>query len=142
MPNVAGDNWDRIQEIFLEALDLPSEGQACYLDAACGADAELRADVESLLRASPADDWLSNAVGSQALALLRGSSLSGARLGAYRVIPEISQGSTGAIYLAERADDEFHKPGGPQGDEARYKYHRGTQPFPPGARDPRQPGTS
>jgi eukaryotic-like serine/threonine-protein kinase len=102
-------DWDRVQEIFLAAADLPEDGQSGYLDAACGADAELRAEVESLLHAGATDDWLTTAVGSQAIALLRGSPLAGTRLGAYHVIREISHGGMGAIYLAERADDEFHK---------------------------------
>jgi hypothetical protein len=67
-----GPDWERVQEIFLAASDLPVEGQSGYLDAACGDDAELRAEVESLLHAGATDDWLATAVRSEAVALLRG----------------------------------------------------------------------
>src|SRR5216684_1978318 len=46
-----GDNWDRIEEIFLEAADLPAPERAAFLERACDGEAGLRAEVESLLRA-------------------------------------------------------------------------------------------
>ena len=47
-------NWDpRANELFLKALELGSpEAQADFLDRACGGDAALRGEVESLLDAS------------------------------------------------------------------------------------------
>jgi eukaryotic-like serine/threonine-protein kinase len=54
-------NPARVQELFLAALDLPDEAaRAAYLDAACG-DAELRARVETLLRAHDTPDSLLDA---------------------------------------------------------------------------------
>ena len=37
--------------IFKAAIRLPPDERSAYLDRACGTDAELRKDVESLLRA-------------------------------------------------------------------------------------------
>lgn len=43
------ENWERIQSLFLEALDLRPEERAPFLDTACAGDAEMRREVESLL---------------------------------------------------------------------------------------------
>jgi serine/threonine protein kinase/tetratricopeptide (TPR) repeat protein len=40
----------KLKEIFLEAIECPSEDRDRYLDRACGPDLELRAQVEALLR--------------------------------------------------------------------------------------------
>ena len=42
-------NWEHIQNLFLEAVELSSEERARFLDTACGDDAETRREVESLL---------------------------------------------------------------------------------------------
>jgi len=66
------DDWDRIQEIFLAAADLPDCNRPAFLDTACIDDAELRAEVESLLcaDASPAVR-LSAVIQSEAGAVLQ-----------------------------------------------------------------------
>jgi serine/threonine-protein kinase len=40
---------DRVEELFTEAAELPPERRAAFLDATCGDDATLRAEVEELL---------------------------------------------------------------------------------------------
>ena len=45
--------WTKVQEIFLEAVDQPPAERAVYLAAACDGDADLRHEVDSLLRAEP-----------------------------------------------------------------------------------------
>ena len=42
---------ERLMEVLGAASELPAERRAAYLDAACGPDAALRAEVESLLAA-------------------------------------------------------------------------------------------
>jgi serine/threonine protein kinase len=107
---MAESNWQRVQEVFLAAADLQEVDRPGFLSAACGADQELRAEVESLLRAESAKEIsLATAIESAASSMLEGSALLGARLGAYRVIREIGFGGMGAVYLAERADDQYHK---------------------------------
>jgi Tol biopolymer transport system component/predicted Ser/Thr protein kinase len=41
--------WNRVEELFHQALDLPSEARAAFLQKECGADEPLRREVESLL---------------------------------------------------------------------------------------------
>ena len=47
MPN----DPNRVRDLFLAAIDLPPDGRPEYLAASCGADSELRAEVERLLAA-------------------------------------------------------------------------------------------
>ena len=44
--------WARVREILHEALELSPDARSAYLDRACGGDAGLRAEVESLITAS------------------------------------------------------------------------------------------
>ena len=41
--------WNRVEDLFHQALDLPAEARAAFLQKECGADESLRREVESLL---------------------------------------------------------------------------------------------
>ena len=49
MTRVSLQQWQQAKEIFTEALQLSGSAQKEYLDRACGEDAALRNEVESLL---------------------------------------------------------------------------------------------
>jgi len=42
-------DWQRVQTLFLDSVDLPVAERIRYLDTACGGDEELRLEIESLL---------------------------------------------------------------------------------------------
>lgn len=68
---VPGENWDRIQEIFLEIADLPVSEREAILDRVCHGDAALRREVESLLRADDTGgSGITEALESEATSLL------------------------------------------------------------------------
>ena len=43
------DRWSQIDQLLAKALELPATEQAAFLAEACGGDAEMRREVESLL---------------------------------------------------------------------------------------------
>src|SRR5215472_15959812 len=113
------DTWERTQELFLQAVDLPSGEQKRFLDAECRGDPELHEEVESLLAADRKNgEGVAAVVECEAALLLEGEDavrasdfgdLTGSRLGPYRVVQEIGRGGMGAVYLATRDDDQYRK---------------------------------
>ena len=49
------DRWKQIKQIVADALELKREARPAYINRACGADADLRLNVETLLRADEPD---------------------------------------------------------------------------------------
>jgi eukaryotic-like serine/threonine-protein kinase len=103
--------WERIKSLFQEAFDRAPADRGAYLDAACGADAELRGAVERLLEAhASAGGFLDAALDARPQ---RTDSVesdeSPAHIGSYRVIRELGRGGMGAVYLAERGDPGLRK---------------------------------
>jgi serine/threonine protein kinase len=101
--------WERAQYIFGEALRLPSAERRAFVRSECAGDEAMRNEVESLLAHDIGEGDLSGVFQLAAAALIEEGSLIGLRVGAYRIISEIGHGGMGTVYLAVRADDEFHK---------------------------------
>lgn len=103
---VKSESWRRIEEIFDRAVAAPVAQRAALLDEACGNDAELRAEVESLLEhdTRAGDDFLDSPVVALrhpdrsapewALALV------GKRLGRYTIVRLVGHGGMGCVYEA------------------------------------------
>ena len=106
---------DRILD---EALDRPAAERLGFIAEACGADGELRALVERLLARCDEGDTHLTAGGALGGAFAESlgrelaggpADLTGAIVGRYRVLRELGRGGMAIVYLAERADDEFHQ---------------------------------
>ena len=95
-------DWQRTNELVLAALELEGEARIAFLDAECGGDAELRAEVESLLGV---DDTVLDRVDRPALRLAATTKTrfaEDARIGPFRILRELGRGGMGTVYLAVR----------------------------------------
>ena len=105
--------WRRVEEIFLEAAELPAAEASAFLDGVCDGDLDLRREVESLLESDPgAHQRLSAAIEDAAVRIgaIIGSSPAnyiGQFVGPYQIVREIGRGGMGAVYQAVRADDQY-----------------------------------
>jgi eukaryotic-like serine/threonine-protein kinase len=103
------DRWQRVQSLFLTAVDLPPDEQRRFLESECG-DAELRLEVEDLVLGDrDGAEALTTAVESEAARLIEFPMQPGDRVGAYRTVSEIGRGGMGVVYLATRDDDQYRK---------------------------------
>ena len=108
------ERWRQIETVLDAALDLPPEQRDGFLDRRCERDANLRENVEQLLRACESSEhFLEQPVAGEAAPFVALSLASadlpgpGARVGAYRIIGETGRGGMGVVYVAERDDGAF-----------------------------------
>jgi Tol biopolymer transport system component/serine/threonine protein kinase len=99
------ERWQRINEVFHTALVRPANERAAFLTEECAGDAELLAEVESLLAAHAQPGEFIDAPAYEAAAGLfvesPSRSLAGAKFGVYHILSQIGAGGMGEVYLAE-----------------------------------------
>ncbi len=105
--------WEKVKELAVSASELSPEARYAFLESACGADAELRREAESILACSDAAPVFLQGSAAETMADLlepaRAQSLIGRRVGAYELTELVAAGGMGAVYKARRADGEFEK---------------------------------
>ncbi len=121
MRELSRERWRQIDDLFAAALDKPRGERPAFLAAACGADADLRREVEALLETEvEAAEKLGDSALEFAAPLLPGleSELRGPKdaghqpgelIGPYRLLGTLGHGGMGTVYLAERIDGEYHR---------------------------------
>jgi serine/threonine-protein kinase len=110
------DDSPELDAILDQALDLPADERAAFLDEACRGRPELRAQVDHILAGADRENVLDRPIGELASSLLgepeeaaTARDLTGRRVGPYRIAREIGRGGMGAVYLAERDEAEFRQ---------------------------------
>ena len=110
---MTSDRWKEIEGIFERALELPADERAVFVQRNCNGDDKLRREVESLLESHASAgsfiDEPSLFIADEELKDNEGETPVGQFIGAYRIIREIGRGGMGAVYLAERADQQYKK---------------------------------
>ena len=105
------ERWQQVRELLDRAITAPENERPALLESACGADAELRSEVESLLRShlQAGTEFLKKPALDVGIAVLDEGVRVGRRVGVYRLIEKIGQGGMGDVYRAERADGQYDK---------------------------------
>jgi eukaryotic-like serine/threonine-protein kinase len=104
--------WERLQELFSRAVDLPEDERPAFLARETAGDTRLRLELLELLAADSGDgdgNLLTDALGAaiDATGRDRRQALVGRILGNYRLVSVLGHGGTGTVYLAERADRQY-----------------------------------
>jgi serine/threonine-protein kinase len=97
--------FEQIQALFLEALEQPEARRQTFLEARCGANHELLAEVSSMLDAdaSPAP-LLDHGIAAAAESVLTGHASTLGAVGPYRIERLLGEGGMGSVYFARRTD--------------------------------------
>ena len=97
------DRECRLEEVFSAARDLPALERAAFLERACGGDAELRRQADSLLAAhEQAGDFLDHTIPLSAPDFL--IERTGTMIGRYKLLEKIGEGGFGVVYMAEQVE--------------------------------------
>lgn len=93
---------DRVESIFQDAADLPSSERSGYLDQACGEDADLRSEVETLLASLDKPSGLLERPLIETC-LDEVAEIEPGRIDGYEILREIGRGGSGRVFEARQA---------------------------------------
>ncbi|MCY7345480.1 MAG: protein kinase [Pyrinomonadaceae bacterium] len=104
--------WQKIETAIELAPEIPIERRGEWLAEFCAGDAELKAEIKSLLAfENESENFLEKSVSFYAVEILpdEDANAAGKQFGNYTIVREIGRGGMGAVFLAMRADGEFEQ---------------------------------
>jgi len=97
------DNWEKVQEIFFAAVDLPPAEQHRFLDDACRYSPDLRREIDSLLLADRSHSHdIDLALEAAAQRIIGADPVIGARFGPCLWPPTISNARSACVRISCR----------------------------------------
>ncbi|MBX3604816.1 MAG: serine/threonine protein kinase [Piscinibacter sp.] len=116
------ERWQRLQNLFAQALAAVAEERAAFVHRACRGDTALEAELLQLLAhadgaappaagSGPSGDAVEATIERSAArwAGARQAGLIGLRLGPWRIVAHLADGGMGAVYRGERADGRYEQ---------------------------------
>ncbi len=107
------EKWQLVDSIFQKIIDFSPEKREQVLTELAGKDAELAAEIKSLVQAF---DQVPDFLEKPAARMLEWNdddalpqAFIGRQIGFYRVVKELGHGGMGMVFLAGRADGQFEK---------------------------------
>src|SRR6476469_4122615 len=101
------ESKDRAQSLFLNALEIPTQRErTAYVDDQCGADPQLRKEVEELLdHARRLGPFLEGHEGGIDGTIAHSNSEQpGTVIGPYKLLQQIGEGGMGVVFMAEQTE--------------------------------------
>ncbi len=106
---MAHENWQRVKEIFADALRQKPKARSEFLDRACREDEELRREIESLLASfDSAESFMETPPVGDQVSFESRKFAKGETLAHYEIVRQIGTGGMGDVYLAQ--DSKLHRP--------------------------------
>jgi len=101
--------WERVEELFATAVELPQQEQLGFIAREAGDDAVARQLRQLLSHAAHAPSRIVQTIEAATLSLASSNDWAGRRFGPYRIVREMGRGGMGIVFEAIRDDAEYHK---------------------------------